>query len=42
MSKTFRRLAAFAVSAAMQGGLIGDALAQGTPSASSTGGMPPQ
>jgi hypothetical protein len=42
MNKTFRRLAAFAVSATMQGGLIGVALAQGTPSASNTGGMPPQ
>jgi hypothetical protein len=42
MSKTFRRLAAFAVSAALQGGLIGVALAQGTPSPSSTSGLPPQ
>jgi hypothetical protein len=42
MNKTFRRLAAFAVSATMQGGLIGVALAQITPSASNTGGMPPQ
>ncbi len=41
MSKTFRRLAAFGVSAAMQGGLIFVALAQGTPP-SSVGGSAPQ
>ncbi len=41
MSKTFRRLAAFGVGAAMQGGLICVALAQGTPP-SSFGGSAPQ
>jgi hypothetical protein len=42
MSKTFRRLAAFGVSAAVQAGLIGVALAQGTPPPSSVGGPVPQ
>jgi hypothetical protein len=41
MSKTFPRLAALAVGAAMQGGLICVALAQGTPP-SSVGGSAPQ
>ena len=41
MSKTFRRLAVFGVGAAMQGGLICVALAQGTPP-SSFGGAAPQ
>jgi hypothetical protein len=42
MSKTFRRLAAFGLSAAMQGGLICVALAKGTPPRSSVGGPAPQ
>jgi len=41
MSNTFRWLAAFGVNAAMQGGLICVALAQGTPP-SSVGGSAPQ
>jgi hypothetical protein len=42
MSKTFRRLAALGVSAAVQGGLICVALAQGTPPSSNVGGSAPQ
>jgi hypothetical protein len=42
MSKTFRRLAALGVSAAVQGALICVALAQGTPPSSSVGGAAPQ
>jgi hypothetical protein len=42
MSKTFRRLAAIGVGAAMQGSLICVALAQGTPPSSSVGGSAPQ
>jgi hypothetical protein len=42
MSKTFHRLTAFGVSAAVQGGLICVALAQGTPPSSSVGGSAPQ
>jgi len=40
MSKTFHRLAAFGISAAMQGGLICVALAQGTPPSSTSGSAP--
>jgi hypothetical protein len=42
MKKTFCRLAAFGIGAAMQGSLIGFALAQGTPPSSSVGGSAPQ
>jgi hypothetical protein len=42
MSETFRRLVAFGASAAMQGGLICAALAQGTPPSSSVSGAAPQ
>jgi hypothetical protein len=42
MSKTFRRLAALGVSAAVQGGLICVALAQGTPPSSGAGGSASQ
>ena len=42
MNNTFRRLAVFAVAAAMQGGLVGLALAQATPAQPSVGGPPPQ
>ena len=42
MLKTFRRLAALAVSAAMKGGLIAVALAQGAPSPSTAGSPAPQ
>jgi hypothetical protein len=39
MNSRFRRLGAFAVAVAMQGGLIGLALAQGTPPSSGPGGQ---
>lgn len=39
MNKEFRRLSAFAIAAAMQGGLIGLALAQGGPTPSGPGGQ---
>ena len=42
MNNTFRRLAVFAIAAAVQGSLVGLALAQGTPSHPSVGGQPPQ
>src|SRR5690242_5920740 len=42
MRKTFHRLTAFGVSAAVQGGLICVAFAQGTPPSSSAGGSAPQ
>ncbi len=42
MHNTFRRLAAFAIAAAMQGSLVGLALAQATPARPSVGGQPPQ
>jgi len=42
MHNTFRRLAAFAIAAAMQGSLVGLALAQATPGRPSVGGQPPQ
>jgi len=42
MNNTFRRLAALAIAAAMQGSLLGLALAQGTAPLSSVGGPPPQ
>jgi hypothetical protein len=40
MSNTFHRLAAFGISAVMQGGLICVALAQGTPPSSTSGSAP--
>jgi hypothetical protein len=40
MNQKFRRLGAFAIAAAMHGGLVGLALAQGGPSSSSPGGQP--
>jgi hypothetical protein len=40
MNKNFCRLGAFAIAAAMQGGLIGLALAQGTPTPSGSGAQP--
>ena len=42
MHNTFRRLAALAIAAAMQGSLVGLALAQATPARPSVGGQPPQ
>ena len=39
MNKRFRRLGAFAIAAAMQGGLIGLALGQGGPTPSGPGGQ---
>ena len=41
MHNTFRRLAAFAIAAAMQGSLVGLAFAQATPAHPSVGGPPP-
>ena len=42
MNKTFCRLAVFGIAAAMQGSLLGLALAQSNPLPSSVGGSPPQ
>jgi len=42
MNQTFRRLAAFAVTAAIQASLVGSPLAQVTPPKASVGGPPPQ
>ena len=41
MNNNFRRLAALAIAAAMQGSLLGLALAQGSPQPPSSGGQPP-
>ena len=42
MNNTFRRLAAFGIVAAMQGCLVGLALAQANPPAAPAGGQPQQ
>lgn len=42
MNKTFRRAAAFAVAAVMQGSLVALAFAQATPARPSVGGTPPE
>jgi hypothetical protein len=42
VNNTFRRLAAFAIAAALHGSLVGLALAQATPARPSVGGQPPE